>query len=192
MSVEALRTVTAQAESTEPVRDFDGIYRDNVAFVWRSLRRLGVAEADVEDAMQEVFIVVHAKLASFEGRSRISTWLYGICLRVAQARRKRGFVAREVAEEEAGEPPELACFPADALEEREAADLLEEALDALPLEQRAVFTLFELDGMTCQGIAELVGIPLGTVYSRLRLGRDAFARAARRIRARLRGTVSER
>jgi RNA polymerase sigma factor (sigma-70 family) len=67
----------------------------------------------------------------------------------------------------------------------EELSLLDEALDALPLEQRAVFTLFELDGLACQQISDLVGIPLGTVFSRLRLARDAFQRAAKRIQARL-------
>jgi RNA polymerase sigma-70 factor (ECF subfamily) len=186
-------TPPASGADEAPLR-FEEVYRDHVAFVWRSLRRLGVAEADADDAVQDVFVVVHGKLVGFEGRSRLSTWLYGICLRVAQARRRRAYVRHEVPEETAGALEEIAA-PAtvteQATEERESMALLEEALDALPLEQRAVFTLFELDGMTCQAIAELVDAPLGTVYSRLRLAREAFRRAATRIQARLgRGRAS--
>jgi hypothetical protein len=69
-------------------------------------------------------------------------------------------------------------------ERRQAAEILESILDALPIEQRAVFTLFELDGMSGEAIAELLDIPLGTVYSRLRLAREAFQRSVTRLRAR--------
>lgn len=167
-----------------PLR-FDDVYREHVAFVWRALRRLGVREADAEDAVQDVFVVVHGRLASFEGRSRLSTWLYGICLRVAHARRRRAHARHEVGEDEAGGLEGVAAPSQErAAEDGERRALLEEALDVLPIEQRAVFTLFELDGMTCQEIAVLVDIPLGTVHSRLRLAREAFRRAAARIQAR--------
>jgi RNA polymerase sigma-70 factor (ECF subfamily) len=179
----------AFATGAAPLR-FEDVYRDHVAFVWRSLRRLGVAEADAEDAVQDVFVVVHGKLAGFEGRSRLSTWLYGICLRVAHARRRKAHVKHEVPEETAGAIEDVeAPSAADAAQASEALVLLDEALDALPLEQRAVFTLFELDGMTCQEIADLVDAPLGTVYSRLRLAREGFRRAATRIQARLAGPM---
>lgn len=168
---------------------FEDVYREHVAFVWRSLRRLGVRDADAEDAVQDVFVVVHGKLASFEGRSRLSTWLYGICLRVAHARRRRAHVRHEVGEDVAVDLEGVeAPLQEQAAEESERLALLEEALDVLPLEQRAVFTLFELDGLTSQQIADLVDIPVGTVHSRLRLAREAFRRAAARIQARTRRT----
>jgi RNA polymerase sigma-70 factor (ECF subfamily) len=181
-------SAAVRAPDAAPLR-FEDVYRDNVAFVWRSLRRLGVTEPDAEDAVQDVFVVVHGKLGGFEGRSRLSTWLYGICLRVAHARRRRSHVRHEVPEDAAG-PLENLAAPSDACasQAHDSMTLLEEALDALPIEQRAVFTLFELDGMTCQEIADLVDVPLGTVYSRLRLGRDAFRRAGTRIQARERRT----
>lgn len=170
---------------------FEDVYRENVDFVWRSLRRLGVREADAEDAVQDVFVVVHGKLASFEGRSRMTTWLYGIAFRVAHARRRRAHVRREVGEEEIrGAEPTTAATQEAATEEHERLAMLEEALDTLPLEQRAVFTLFELDGLATQEIAELVDIPIGTVYSRLRLAREGFRRAATRIHARMTGGAS--
>src|SRR6478609_4057881 len=67
---------------------FEDIYRAHFAFVWRSLRRLGVREEDANDVAQEVFIVVHRKLPEFAGRSKVTTWLYGVCFRVASERRR--------------------------------------------------------------------------------------------------------
>jgi RNA polymerase sigma-70 factor (ECF subfamily) len=165
-----------------------GIYEEHFHFVWRSLRRLGVREADVPDAVQDVFIVVHRKLAEFEGRSKVTTWLFGIALRVARDRQKLAHVRRHVDDENAVMTfvDENADVGAEA-ERRQAATMLEAILDELPLEQRAVFTLFELDGMGGDAIAELLEIPLGTVYSRLRLAREAFQRSVARLRARERG-----
>jgi len=167
---------------------FEDVYREHFGFVWRSLRHLGVRESDVEDAVQDVFIVIHAKLASFEQRSHLTTWIYGICLHVAQARRRRAHVRRELPTDPREMPDdELELAHAnDAYERREAEDVLDAILDAMPIEQRAVFTLFELDGRTCEDIARLCGIPLGTVYSRLRLAREVFKRAVARLEARRR------
>jgi RNA polymerase sigma-70 factor (ECF subfamily) len=161
------------------------VYEEHFQFVWRSLRRLGVREADIPDAAQDVFLVVHRKLPEFEGRSKISTWLFGITMRVARDRMRLAHVRRQIGDEEAvlAFADENADVGAQA-ERRQAAALLESILDGLPIEQRAVFTLFELDGMTGEAIAELLELPLGTVYSRLRLARDAFQRAVARIRAR--------
>src|SRR5512139_586986 len=161
------------------------IYDEHVAFVWRALRRLGVRESDLPDAVQDVFLVVHRKLPEFEGRSKMSTWLFGIAMRVARDRSKLAHVRRQVGDEEAvlAFVDENADVAAQA-ERRQAAEMLEAILDALPLEQRAVFTLFELDGMSGDAIAELLEIPLGTVYSRLRLAREAFQRSVARLKAR--------
>src|SRR6185295_19313029 len=70
---------------TPVVLRVEDIYREHFGFVWRSLRHLGVAEPDVEDAAQDVFVVVHAKLATFAHRAQLTTWIYGICIHVAQA-----------------------------------------------------------------------------------------------------------
>ena len=67
---------------------FKEVYDENFRFVWRSLRRLGVREGDVPDAVQDIFLIVHRKLGEFEGRSKVTTWLFGICLRVARDRRR--------------------------------------------------------------------------------------------------------
>jgi RNA polymerase sigma-70 factor (ECF subfamily) len=160
------------------------VYDEHFPFVWRSLRRLGVPESDVPDAAQEVFLVVHRKLGEFEGRAKLTTWLYAIVLRVAQDRRKKAFDRRRVDDEDAITTLEDGVDPSAQVEQRQRLALLERLLDELPLEQRAVFTLFELDAMSGESIAELLEIPLGTVYSRLRLAREAFAKSAARHRAR--------
>ncbi|MBK6518139.1 MAG: RNA polymerase sigma factor [Polyangiaceae bacterium] len=170
---------------TQPELTLRALYEEHFQFVWRSLRRLGVREADVPDAVQDVFIVVHRKLAEFEGRSKVTTWLFGIALRVARDRQKLAYGRRRVDDEDAVST--FADDSADAaadLERKQGLELLEAILDGMPLEQRAVFTLFELEGLTGEGIAELLEVPLGTVYSRLRLAREAFQRAVARLRAR--------
>jgi RNA polymerase sigma-70 factor, ECF subfamily len=156
---------------------FEEAYRAHFAFVWRSLRRLGVREEDAPDAAQEVFIVVHRKLPEFAGHSKLTTWLYGICFRIASERRR----ARPRPQPSAQDAAALVTPPADpgaAAERHEGLALLERILDRMPDEQRAVFCLFELEGMTGEEIAEALEIPLGTAYSRLRLARAAFNEAS--------------
>ena len=170
--------------------EFRQVYDDNVAFVWRSLRRLGVREASLKDAVQDVFLVVHRKLPAFDPRAHVRTWLFRICLNAARDQRRRAHVRREVLDEESVDrEPSLAKNAAELVEAREALDLFDAALERLPLEQRAVFILFELEEMTGERIAECLGIPLGTVYSRLRLGRDAFRRAVL-VESKSRGVVT--
>lgn len=162
---------------------FRAMYEANVAFVWRALRRLGVREADVADAAQEVFLVAHRREQEFEGRSSRTTWLFGIALRVASDRRKRADARRQVLDEQVVAAAVDAAADGARTEARlGAADLLERALDVLPLEQRAVFVLYELEGLTTAEIAEAVSCPLGTVYSRLRLARETFQEVAERLR----------
>lgn len=168
----------------------ESVYREHFRFVWRSLARLGVPQADLADAVQDVFLVVHKKLATFEGRSRISTWLYAICLRVASDRRRAAHRREEAPSSSVFEVAASDDSPSQSVEERERREQLDAILDTLPLEQRAVFTLFELDEMRCEDIAQLLEIPLGTVYSRLRLGREAFRRAAARFAAREQSRVN--
>lgn len=166
---------------------FTDVYDEHFRFVWRSLRRLGVSEADVADAAQEVFVVVHRKLDTFEARAKLSTWLFGICLRVAARRRSAPSKRREIADEAAIaaqiDPREDA---ASTVEHGDRRRLLEALLDELPFEQRTVFVLFELEAMTGEDIADALEIPLGTVYSRLRLARAAFEKSVQRERARSR------
>jgi RNA polymerase sigma-70 factor (ECF subfamily) len=165
---------------------FQEVYDEHFRFVWRSLRRLGVPECDVADAVQDVFLVVHRRLGEFEGRSKVTTWLYGICYRVARDRRRLAHVRRR-ADDDDGQVDERADERADvaaAAERRQGLALLEGILDEMPIEQRAVFTLFELDGLGGEAIAEMLVIPVGTVYSRLRIAREQFRKSLSRLQAR--------
>jgi RNA polymerase sigma-70 factor (ECF subfamily) len=158
---------------------FEAVYDTYFPYIWRTVMRLGVPPAQADDVVQEVFVVVHRKLGSFEGRSLIRTWLYGIALRVARAHRVRG--------PQALEPEELRAPDASRPDERaqnaEAARIVRALLDGLDDDQREVFVLAELEQLTAPEIAEALGVKLNTVYSRLRLARAAFAKAAARFRA---------
>ena len=162
----------------------EGIYEQHADFVFRNLRRLGVPADDLADAIQEVFLTVHRTLPKFEARSSVPTWLFTICRSVARDRRQRAHRRYEVAdaarvELEPAATPDLAA----ALEQREKLALLDRLLEALDEEQRLVFVLFELESMTGSEIAQALGIPPGTVFSRLRLARVAFRIALGRHRA---------
>jgi RNA polymerase sigma-70 factor, ECF subfamily len=160
------------------------VYAEHFRFVWKCLRRLGVREADVGDAVQDVFLVVHRKLPEFEGRSAMTTWLFGICMRVASDRRRSASSTRERPWEEAGERVSEEPSAFECLDQRDKIELLDSLLDQLPMEQRAVFALFELEEMSGEQIAALLGVPMGTVWSRLRLARESFRAAMQRRQAR--------
>lgn len=163
--------------------DFRALYDAHFEFVWRSLRRLGVREPDVLDIAQKVFLVAHLKLAEFEGRSRVTTWLFSICQRVASDYRRSAPVRREVATEasELERVGEAQGVALEQLEARQKARLAEAILDKVPETQRVVLVLFELEGMSGEEIAALLEISVGTVRSRLRLAREAFSREAKRL-----------
>jgi RNA polymerase sigma-70 factor, ECF subfamily len=160
---------------------FDELYDEHFDFVWRSLRRLGVAPSDLQDVAQEVFMVVHRRLPYFEGRSKLTTWLFSICLHAARDRRRRAHVVHELVDGSVDERlVDHHADPCSLLERRDDLELFEAALASMDLEQRAVFTLFELEGVRGPELAETLEVPLGTAYSRLRLAREAFRRAVAR------------
>jgi RNA polymerase sigma-70 factor (ECF subfamily) len=133
--------------------------------VSRTLRYLGVPESDLMDAAQEVFLVVNRRFGEFEGRSTLSTWIRQICIRVALTyRRRRGRRREDILEE----PPET-VVDADqqaGLERREQRVLLNRLLDTLDDDQRAVVVLYEIELLPMREVAETVGCPLQTAYSR--------------------------
>ena len=165
---------------------FRQVYDEHFRFVWRSLRRLGVREADIADKVQDVFVIVHRKLGEFEGHSKMTTWLFAISMRVARDHRRSAPVRREISTEASvlGEHRDPGADVSIALERRQKQALLEKIVDEMPEDQRTVFVLFELEGMSGIAIAELVDIPIGTVHSRLRLARESFRRAVARVDAR--------
>jgi len=156
--------------------DLGQIYDQHSDYVFRCLRSLGVSPSQLEDAVQDVFIVVHQKLASFDGACALRTWLYAIVIRVA--RKKRAALARAWAEE-------IDSAGADCTETQAAAkeglELAHRALAALDRDKREVFVLIEVEQMSAPEAAEILGIPVNTVYSRLRLARLSFERALQQL-----------
>ena len=158
------------------------VYARHADFVWASLSRLGVAHDDLPDQLQEVFLVVHRRLADFEGRSAITTWLYGIARRVASDYRRRrplgtGPLATVI------EVADRGPAPSETLARREAARTVMEILEAMEPDKREVFALMELEQLSAPAVAEMIGVPLNTVYSRLRLARARFEQALARLAA---------
>lgn len=162
-----------------PARDFDATYAEYFPFVWRCLRGLGVAEAGLDDAAQDVFVVVHRRFAEFRGSSTVRTWLYGIVRNVASNHRRSLSRKREAGPLDV-EPPSLAPGPAEAAEQAESAAFIERFLGGVDVKKREVFMLALLEEMTMPEIAEALGIPVNTAYSRLRLARADFQRALER------------
>lgn len=152
------------------------------------MRRLGIPPASMDDAVQDVFLVVHRRLPEFEARSQFKTWLFGIILRVAHEHRRsaRRHLER-VADPESAEPDELpnnAQTPYDQVERREATAVLHQVLANMSDERRSVFVLVELEQMTVPEVADALGIKLNTAYTRLRDARELFESAVTRYAAR--------
>lgn len=167
------------------------VFEAHYDLVWRSLRRFGVPEADVDDAAQEAFMVFSRRIEQVE-RGKERAFLLGTAYRVASdARRAR---QRRPGLDGATEPDTLtdgAPSLEDLTDRRRARALLEEVLESMPEDARAVFVLYELEGLAGRAIAEALDLPQGTVASRLRRGREAYEQAVRRIRARLRREVDD-
>jgi RNA polymerase sigma-70 factor (ECF subfamily) len=168
---------------------FESVYDRWFDFVWRSVRRLGVPEASVDDAVQDVFVVVHRRLADFEGRSTVKTWLFGIAMRVAKDHRRAASRRRptEPLRESLVDAP-CGC-PMENAAQNEAVRLFHELLDTLDDEKRAVFVMAELEQMSAPEIAGALDVNLNTVYSRLRAARAGFERAVARHRAHEKGAA---
>lgn len=163
------------------------LFDAHVDFVWRSVRRLGVPEAGVDDAVQEVFLVVMRRLDHIDpGREK--AFLFGTAIRVAsdarRALRRRGRVTTDDAALAVATSP--VPGPDALVDQKRDRALLEACIDTLPEDLRVVFILFELEEMTAAAIADLLALPAGTVASRLRRARAAFRAAVTRITAQVR------
>lgn len=153
--------------------DLGEIYRENVDYVWRVLSHLGVKPADVGDVAHDVFLTVKRRLPSFEGRSTLRTWIYGICIRTVSDYRGRAFRRREVPHDEMPDQ-QLAPEQPQAAEDGELRFKLLALLAELKDEQREVFVLYEIEELSMREVAEAVGCPLQTAYSRLHAARDTL------------------
>ena len=159
------------------VPTFDEVYDAHFAFVWRVLRTFGVHDAAIEDAAQDVFVVVHRRLPEFEGRAAITTWLFEIARRVAGTHRRRATRTEPLADELVGTSDTFA-----ALSRAQAAATVMAILDTMDEDKRVVFALVELEQMSIPEVAKLLDLNLNTAYSRLRLARQLFEA---RVRARV-------
>ena len=160
------------------------VYATHFKYVWRCLRSLGVSEQALDDAVQDVFMVVQRKLSAFDHKAQLGTWLYAIALNVA--RRYRAQAAKSAhnpGSEDAAEVEVLgsATAPSEVLERAERLDLARRALQALDDGKREMFVLACIEQMSAPEIARITGLPINTVYSRIRLARIAFSAQVTRL-----------
>ncbi len=181
--------VKKMPRAEEDALDLRKLFESHLSFVWRNLRRLGVPEPQVEDATQDVFLVVHRRSDSWRASlSTIDTWLFGIVLRVARNYRRAH--ARRLAwllpasnREAFQAAPSLTDGPAEILARREAVAVFECAVAALDESKRAVFLLVDVEQLAVPEAAAALGINTNTAYWRLRKARLGFRRAVSRLRA---------
>ena len=175
-------TVSSLASSSElpaPVAppmptsaDFADIYRDHVDFVWRYARTHGIEPASLDDVVQEVFLVVHGRLSSFEQRSSLKTWIAGIAVNVVRSFRRRRNARRigdPLAEEDDLPAPQASAF--EALELKQSLELLDAVLARMTELQREAFVLCELEQFPQIEVAGMLGINENTLRARLRSAR---------------------
>ena len=173
------RTPLEPPSEPDPTPDeFETLFMAHHAFVCRSLSYFGVDDSSVLDLAQEVFVVVHRRRADFDDRRDLRSWLFGIARRVAHTERR----SRTRAERKLAAVPEAAPapMPDEELARREEVALVERFIARLPDKLRDVFVLVEIEGCSAPTVAEVLGLKLNTVYSRLRLGREQFAKAIAR------------
>ena len=176
---EALAPAHAAAQSPDAFRAF---YAEHFGFVWRCLGALGVPAASLDDAAQEVFVVVHRQLPAFRADSSLRTWLYGVVRNVAsntrRSQRRKGGLAELQGDEPSAQPD-----PLQSLETREAADFVQTFLCELDDKKRDLFVLAIIEQLSMPEIAPLLGVPLNTAYTRLRALRIEFQSAVAQYRA---------
>ena len=169
--------------ATEDGRRLHALLESSFGMVWRTLRRLGVPAASVEDAAQQAWMTLAQNLSRAEpGKER--SFLFGIVLRVAADHRRRAARSREVPPSDL-EPEDTSNVPADELvEQRETREMLDQALSCLAPHLRAVFVMYEIEELSSAEIAATLDVPTGTVASRLRRARELFTAEVTRMRAR--------
>jgi len=147
-------------------------------FLWLTLQRLGVRRDDCQDVVQNVLMVVHRKLHTYDGRAPLRAWLYGICAKEASVHRRRAWVRREQPVAADAMPGPQLAGPGDdperAAQAREEHARLAAMLDELDPDKRAALVMYEVEERSCEEIAALQGVPVGTVHSRLHAARKSF------------------
>jgi RNA polymerase sigma-70 factor (ECF subfamily) len=185
----ATGSVEASVEAPSKL-DLVGVYNSQKDFVWLTLQRMGIRQPDLEDVFQDVFVIAHKRLHTYNPEAKLSAWLYGIALRSVAAHRRRAFRRRGRAD---GSEASVArpgsehwhaqiAAPDERVRELERQATLNDLLDTLDPDHRMVVVMFEVEDHSCQYISELIGVPVGTVHSRLHTARRKLAQAALRLR----------
>jgi RNA polymerase sigma-70 factor (ECF subfamily) len=168
----------------ENLREFEALYEAELDYVWRSLRRLGIRNEDLEDLTHDVFAKAFHRFETYDASRPLRPWLFGIALRVAsdfrQLSRHRHEFQTQIAD------------PLDPIDQQVPADerlddernrvLLERALSGLTMERRAILVMHDVNGHSMPEIAEVIALPLNTLYSRLRLARADLQREFQRCK----------
>jgi RNA polymerase sigma-70 factor, ECF subfamily len=179
-----VRMVTPHPQAPADAR-LRAVVAEEYDALWRALRRLGVAPASVEDAAQQVLLVLARRMEEVTpGAER--AFLMGTAVRVASDFRKKQARSMEALADAALEmEPASSLNPEELLQARRARQLLDDVLARLPMDLRAVFVLVEFEQMTMAAIATALGLPPGTVASRLRRARAAFDEIVQELQARM-------
>lgn len=156
-------------------------YRQHLSFVYRSLERLGIPSADIEDLAHDVFMVAHQRWEAFDRSSPVRPWLFGIAVKVASGAQHRAWRKREIPTDTYPETVDKQPLPDTLAERAQLQRKLLRALDTLDLDRRAIFVLHDLQGVAIPEAAQALGIPLNTAYSRLRAARLQVTEALRRL-----------
>ncbi|HEY5958016.1 MAG TPA: sigma-70 family RNA polymerase sigma factor [Polyangiaceae bacterium] len=181
--VSQLEPQVAQPRSTAKLPDFAAVFAEHLQYLWGSLRRLGIHERDLEDMAHEVFLRVYHQLPQRDPEQAIRPWLFNVALGLAANYRR---LARHRIDLNNEAPEAIDQQPAadERLIARERRRLVQAALQQIPLEQRAILILHDMDETPIPEIALALGIGINTAYSRLRLGRDAFRRSIEQVLSR--------
>jgi RNA polymerase sigma-70 factor (ECF subfamily) len=161
--------------------DFREIFDQHYDYVWNSLRRLGVFGRDVDDLVDEVFLRIHTNLGSYDPTRPLRPWIFAFAFRAASDYRRLARHRIQLGLDNV-DGLDAAPNPEEAFARREASRLVEGALEAISMNNRAVFVMYEIDGVDMKEIARSLEIPLHTAYSRLRLARATFAAKVRELR----------
>ena len=160
---------------------FADLFDAHFGWVWSTLRRFGVSEGDAPDVAQEVFVIVHSLLGDYDPARPMRPWLFGIAHRVAGRWRALARHRRELPMDRPFDAPDPSAAADEALEACEARDLVLRALDTIEPPRRAVLMMNLLEEQPMPEVAQALGIPVNTAYSRLRLAREDFAKAVHRL-----------
>jgi RNA polymerase sigma-70 factor (ECF subfamily) len=172
-----------EVRGAEP--DFPAVYRAEFGWVLHTLRRLGVAPAELEDVAHDVFVAVYRHFGELDRARPIKPWLFGFAYRIASDHKKLARHRRETAAE--AEPTDRAPLPDAQLDDERLRRSVLAALDAMDFDKRSLVVMHDLEGIAVPEIAKLLGVPLNTAYSRLRLARADFERHLQKITGGSRG-----